>query len=233
MDHAEAVRTKAAERYLLGEMLAQAREEYEDHFFGCVECAQEVRAAAMFIDSAKEALAARGVPEISPKLRPSSGAWWTWFARPAFAVPAMALVVLLVAIVTYQAAYEVPHLRSALSQAAVPQTLPSLSLISANSRGSEAPELSISANKPFSLAIDIPPGREFSRYACEVQAESGPVKFSVNVSADEAKQTVQVVVPPSTLAAGKYVLVVRGYDASQPVNKVEVARFPFVLNISH
>lgn len=230
MDHAEAVRTKAAERYLLGEMPAQAREEYEDHFFGCVECAQEVRAAAMFIDSAKEALAARGIPEISPKLRPSSGAWWTWFARPAFAAPALAL---LVAIVTYQAAYEVPHLRSALSQAAAPQTLPSLSLISANSRGGAAPELSISANKPFSLAIDIPPGREFSGYACEVQAESGPMKFSVNVSSDEAKQTVQVMVPPSTLEAGKYVLVVRGYEASQPANKVEVARFPFILNISH
>ena len=230
MDHAEAVRTKAAERYLLGEMPAQAREEYEDHFFGCVECAQEVRAAAMFIDSTKEALAARGIPEISPKLRPSSRAWWTWFARPAFAVSAVAL---LVAIITYQAAYEVPHLRSALSQAAAPQTLPSLSLISANSRGGAAPELSVSAQKPFSLAIDIPPGPEFSGYVCEVQAESGPVKFSVNVSADEAKQTVQVMVPPSTLEAGKYVLVVRGYDASQPANKVEVARFPFILNISH
>lgn len=230
MDHSEAVRTKAAERYLLGEMPAQAREEYEEHFFGCVGCAQEVEAAAVFMDSAKEALAASGVPEISAKPRPSTQAWWTWFARPAFAVSAIAL---LLVIAGYETAYEVPHLRSALSQAVAPQTLPSLSLIGANSRGGEAPELSIPANKPFSLAIDIPPGRQFSGYACEVQTESGPVKFSVNVSEDEAKQTVQVMVPPSTLAAGKYVLVVRGYEASQPANKVEVARFPFTLNISH
>ena len=230
MDHSDAVRTKAAERYLLGDMPARDREEYEDHFFGCVECAQEVQAGAIFIDSAKEALAASGVPETSAKPRRSSGARWAWFSRPAFALPVMALLLL---IAGYQAVYEVPHLQSALSQASAPQTLPSLSLIGANSRGGETPELSIPANKPFNLALDIPPGQQFSGYSCEVQGESGSVEFSVNVSADEAKQTVQVVVPPSILTAGKYILVVRGYESSQPANKVEVARFPFILKVSH
>ena len=60
MDHSEAVRSKAAERYLLGEMTPVAREEYEDHFFGCTECAQEVQAGAVFIDSAKGCSRFRG-----------------------------------------------------------------------------------------------------------------------------------------------------------------------------
>jgi Putative zinc-finger len=230
MDHSEAVRTKASERYLLGEMPTRDREEYEEHFFGCVECAQEVQAGAAFIDSAKDALAAGGVPATSAKPKVLLGGWWTWLVRPAFALPAMALLLL---IAGYQTAYEVPRLQSALSQATVPQTLPSLSLISANSRGGEAPELSIPANKPFSLLVDIPPGEQFSAYSCEVQAESGPVEFSVNVSPEEARQTVQVMVPPSKLTAGKYVLVVRGYGGSQPSGAVEVARFPFTLNLSH
>jgi hypothetical protein len=230
MDHSEAVRTKAAERYLLGEMPVPDREQYEEHFFGCVECAQEVQAGAAFIDSAKDALAAGGVPVISAKPKVASGAWWTWLVRPAFALPAMTLLLL---IAGYQTAYQVPRLQSAVSQATVPQTLPSLSLISANSRGGEAPEMTIPGGKPFSLLVDIPPGQQFSAYVCEVQAQSGPVEFSVNVSAEEAKQTVQVLVPPSKLTAGKYVLVVRGYDGSQPSGKVEVARFPFTLNLSH
>lgn len=228
MDHSEAVRTKAAERYLLGEMPARDREEYESHFFGCVECARELQAGAMFIDSAKEALATGGVTEIASKPK-TSGAWWSWLVRPAFALPAMALLLVVAA---YQTAYEVPRLKSTLSQATAPQTLPMLSLISANSRGGEAPELSIPANKPFTLAVDIPPSQQFSAYSCDVQAESGSVKFSVNVSAEEAKQTVQLMVPPAKLAAGKYVLVVRGYETSRQANKADVARFPFILKIS-
>jgi Putative zinc-finger len=229
MDHAEAVRTKAAERYLLGEMAATDREQYEEHFFECVDCAQELEAGAAFVDNAKEALASSGVrvAPLGPKV--SLGGGWSWFIRPAFVVPAMAVLLL---IAGYQTAYEVPQLKSELSQATVPQTMASLSLMSANSRGGAVPEGLMSANKPFVLLFDIPPAQKFSAYRCDVQSESGPVEFSVNVSAEEAKQTVQVLIPRSKLAAGKYVLVVRGYGSSEPANEVEVARFPFILNFS-
>jgi hypothetical protein len=48
MEHQAAVETHAVERYLLGEMPADEREAFEDHYFACVACAEEVRVGAQF-----------------------------------------------------------------------------------------------------------------------------------------------------------------------------------------
>ena len=56
MDHNEAVRMHAAGKYILGELSPVLREEYEEHFFACVACALEVKAAAAFVDNACDVL---------------------------------------------------------------------------------------------------------------------------------------------------------------------------------
>lgn len=225
MDHLEAMRTKAAERYLLGEMTEEDRNEYEDHLFGCYECAQDLRAGAAFIDNAKDALA--HLPEGRPAV--ARTAWWNWVLRPAFALPVMAL---LIAAVGYQGAYLVPHLETKLATATAAQTLPSLSLLGADARGGEVPEIAIALNKPFGLFVDIPPNRQFSSYVCEVQDRLGAVKFAVDISAQEAQKTVLVLVPASRLAPGTYAMVVRGFGQGGAIDKAEIARYPFVLDFS-
>src|ERR1700752_2760531 len=144
MNHDEAIRLKAAEKYLLGELNAELRDQYEDHYFGCAECAQDVRIGAVFVDNARDVMGASPAGEIVAKHRPSrSLGWLSALLRPAFAVPALALLLL---VAGYQNAVTIPHLKTALSQSDVAQTLPSFSLISGNSRGG-AP-----------LAISVPAG---------------------------------------------------------------------------
>src|ERR1700721_4094529 len=95
MNHDEAIRLKAAEKYLLGELNAELRYQYEDHYVGCVECAQEVRTGAVFIDNARDVLGSGSgaVADLGAKHQPArSGGWWTALLRPAFAIPALALV---------------------------------------------------------------------------------------------------------------------------------------------
>ncbi|PYU53470.1 MAG: hypothetical protein DMG48_01380 [Acidobacteria bacterium] len=46
MDHNEALRLHAVEKYVLGELPPSLRDEFEQHFFECQECALDVRAAA-------------------------------------------------------------------------------------------------------------------------------------------------------------------------------------------
>ena len=53
MDHDVVVRQKMTERYLLGELDPDARDEFEEHFFDCQECAQDVIAVAGFVDNAR------------------------------------------------------------------------------------------------------------------------------------------------------------------------------------
>ena len=57
MDHAEAVRQKATERYLLDELDPDVRDQFEEHLFDCQDCALDVRAAAMFVEQSKVVLA--------------------------------------------------------------------------------------------------------------------------------------------------------------------------------
>ena len=230
MNHDEAIRLKAAEKYLLGELSAELRDQYEDHYFGCAECAQDVRTGAVFIDNARDVLVPPSVSELGAKHQSaSSGGWWATMLRPAFAVPALALLLL---VAGYQNAVTIPHLRTALSQSDVAQTLPSFSLISGNSRGGAPLAISIPAGKPFSLFVDIPPRGSYASYVCEFQTESGTPELSLNVSADEAKRTVQLLIPAGRLTSGKHELVVRGLDShgKPDADKIGVADYPFSLN---
>jgi len=56
MNHSEAVRLQAAEKYVLGELSPALREEYEEHLFDCVACALDVKAVAAFLDNARDVL---------------------------------------------------------------------------------------------------------------------------------------------------------------------------------
>lgn len=236
MNHDEAIRLKATEKYLLGELSAELRDQYEDHYFGCAACAQDVRTGAVFIDNARDVLGsssvavAVAVAEVGAKDQPArSGGWWAALLRPAFAVPALALLLL---VAGYQNAVTIPHLKTALSQSDVAQTLPSFSLISENSRGGAPLAISVPAGKPFSFFVDIPPKGGYASYVCEFQSESGTPELSLNISADEAKQTVQLLIPRGRLASGKHVFVVRGLDSQGKPDgdKIGVANYPFSLD---
>ena len=62
MTHMQAVDSMAPERYLLGEMTDAERLEFEDHFFGCAECAEEIRLGALMADGARAGLARDAEP---------------------------------------------------------------------------------------------------------------------------------------------------------------------------
>lgn len=227
MDHSEAVRLKAAERYLLGELTGDDREQYEEHVFSCSECALDVQAGAAFIDSAREVLVAEKV--LSPATAPArEGGWFAAWLRPAFAVPAVAVLLL---VVGYQNVVVIPSLKTAESAAIEPRTLHSFSLITANSRGGETLKISVEPNQPFGLFVDIPPQGNYASYHCEIENESGTAELSFKVSSQEAKETVQLLVPASRLAPGRHLLIVRGSGSHEGLStdKSEVARFPFTL----
>ena len=64
MTHQRAVESMASERYLLGEMSDEERDLFEEHYFECSECAEDIRAAERMRTAvrtdARAALAAGG-----------------------------------------------------------------------------------------------------------------------------------------------------------------------------
>jgi|SRR5579859_415548 len=228
MDHSEAVTKKMAESYLLGELTPEQRETYEEHYFSCPECAQDVKAADMLVANIKEAL--RAEPSLSTAADPArEHSGWPSFGwlRPAYAMAAMAA---LICVLAFQNLITIPKLKDEAKNN-VPQALASYSFIPQGSRGANALVVRPEPNRPFGLYVDIPASHDFISYACTIQTEAGVVDLSVPVSAEQAKETVQLLVPGSLLHAGNYVLIIHGNRAANHASQAEteIARYPFTV----
>jgi anti-sigma factor RsiW len=112
MDHEVVVRQKMTERYLLNELDPQAREEFEEHFFDCQDCALDVRAGDLFIEQSKVVLAEHFEPAsaglhvpVPAYVKPGWTPWMRWL-RPALVVPVMAV---LLTVVAYQNLVTLPQ----------------------------------------------------------------------------------------------------------------------------
>ena len=219
MDHSEAIKSQAAEKYLLGELTLELRDQFEEHFFSCQECAEDVRSGAALIDNARQVLRQESLE--SSAVRASRG-WFGWL-QPAWGFAAAA--VLLLGIVAYQNLITIPNMRSGAAQ---PQMLATFSFVTAGSRGAGATTIKVAKDHPFGIYVDIPPQGSFAYYSVTVQAESGERPIHVQVSAEQAKDTVQILVPSGALRAGNGTLIVEGFKA-QNEPPTEIVRYPFLL----
>lgn len=207
MNHSEALQLQAAEKYILGELSPELREEYEEHYFECEECASDVKAAGAFGDSARELFREQ------QKERVRVGGWFGWL-RPAIAAPALAALLL---VVCYQSFVTIPRLqRGGVARTNV-QNADFVSLIGANSRAEGAKSFQIHRGRPAILEVDVPASGEFASYLCQLRDASGRTIYESRVSAADAKSTVHLILPKGALAAGEYSLAVIGQGTS-PVN---------------
>lgn len=98
MTHTDAVRTLATERYLLDEMSELERFAFEEHFFDCVECADDVRTGSVMRRAVKAGLLPEAPRE--QNVAPLQTVKRRW--NPAVVVPWAAAAMLALA-VSYQA----------------------------------------------------------------------------------------------------------------------------------
>jgi Putative zinc-finger len=232
MDHDLVVRQKMTERYLLDELDAEARDEFEGHFFDCPECASDVRACALFVEHSKVALAQKSEPisgSVPAVLIPSKAGWLAGLRaglhnvlRPAFAVPVLAG---LLAVIGYQNLVTYPQMQQALNR---PQLLPWASL-NVGTYGSEGPVVTTRPGEGFLLFVRIPPDGSYSRYAAELYDPAGKAEWSLTIPAATAQDQWPVRVPGANRAAGSYTLTVRGITASG--ESKELGRALFELRI--
>jgi hypothetical protein len=199
MDHAQAIQTQAAEKYLLGEFSAAEQGEFAEHFFDCEECAKDVRLTALFMDTAKRVMAADPGATPHAALKRSSSGWQpAWYA--------VAASIALLAVILYQNVVTIPKLRSF----AAPQALEYFSIVGMGSRGSGQTVVTPSHEKPFVLLADIPSHGNIDQYRCEILNADGKTVLSIDVSEALARKTVPLLIPASTLPAGNYTFAVSG-----------------------
>jgi hypothetical protein len=227
MEHDEAIRTMAAEKYFLGELTPELRDSFEEHFFSCQDCAADVRASAAFLQHSKKLLAVQSAAEVAPSRVPTSSKpkWAAWL-RPAFALPVLAL---LLAIVGYQNLVTYPALKGAVAEMHAPQLLPSASLITSNTRGGNTPSVEVRAGEPFLLFVDIPAQSLYSSYIAELEGPDSMQVWSLTIPPEATRETVPIRVPGGLKNSGTYTLVVRG--VGEKGQSAEVGRYPFKLQV--
>ncbi len=210
-----------AERYLLGQMSEADRDAYEQHFFQCVECAQEVKATAQFMDTCRSVLHAPDAgASVSPfERRPT-------LPRALVTVMTGALAATLLVMV-YQNVVTIPR----LARGVEPQALSSLSFAASNSRGTSPKTITIGREQPFVIFVDIPPTGA-DAYDCTVVTKSGGVAAAMTVTAKQTQDAVPLLISAGRLSPGDYSLVVTGRPRGAGESPVEVARFPFTLRFA-
>jgi hypothetical protein len=194
MTHEQAMSTQAHERYLLGEMTEIERFAFEEHYFSCADCAEDVRAGEQMQAAAAAAAAGQGKAlAFQPRSHQRSARWTV--AVPWAAAASLALAV------GYQQ-FAVPR-GSIEPQALAPVTL------RAASRGAD-PVVRVGAGGVATFAVDINSANSGSDLAYALRNSGGEQVASGRVPAPPAGTPLLLLVPASSLSsAGRYVLIVR------------------------
>jgi hypothetical protein len=235
MDHNEAVRLQAAEKYVLGKLPKEQHAAYEEHYFECPACAEEIKATVAFMESAKqvvreEALEPAGRTALAPTA-PVTGGWFAWL-RPAYAVPVLAALLLLIG---YQNGVTIPRLKDS-SSSQVRQTISSAFSLRGSVRGESesgdgANKVPVRPGESFTLNFDFTPTGTFSEYDWQLRDQAGRVVKSGNISGEKKYQRVSLNVAGGVESAGKYNLVFFGSadGAGKTANANEAQRLTFTV----
>jgi len=230
MNHHEAIQLQAAVKYVLGELSQIQREEYEEHYFECAECAIDLKALATFTDSTREVWRQEKANPLAADPVPALGGWLRWF-QPITAIPAFAALLLIIA---YQNTVTIPQARNTSSRSVAEIYGQSFLLHPSDTRGNEgivneAP-FEVRPNEGFLLQLDFMPSSSFPAYLCQLQDASGRVLQQLTVPADKARKELHLPVPAGLISRpGQYSLVFLGIDpvTGKTVNESKLQYFTF------
>jgi hypothetical protein len=235
MDHSEAVRLQAAEKYVLGTLPKEQHAAYEEHYFDCSACAEEIKATVAFMESARQVVREE-LPEVVGAKRLVPGAQTTvgWFAwlRPAFAVPVFAALLLFIG---YQNGVTIPRLKNS-SSSQMGQIISSSFQLRGSVRGGNdgddtANKVRVRSAEGFTLNFDFTPTGTFSEYDWQLRDQAGrAVRYGL-IGGDKKYQTVSLPVIGGVESAGKYNLVFFGSadEHGQTANRNEAQRITFTV----
>jgi hypothetical protein len=193
MTHQEAVDTLATERYLLDDMSGEDRQVFEDHFFACGVCADDLRTAAAMLQGTKEGFAGRSTSgHVLPMVvKPQAGrnpAWYRSVAMP------WAVAATLAVVAGYQSLRVVPSPgRDTSPLALVPVTL------RPQSRGAEAVVPIDAQGGPAVLAIEVNDAPQGGQLTYDLSTTDGRPIVSGRAAAPAPGSPLLLLIPSSTL----------------------------------
>ncbi len=203
MDHIEAVKTLASERYLLGEMSAAERDAFEDHFFSCRECAHDVRTGALMRKGAQAGLLGASIAQ--PAAQSNVSVFHTRRPRRFTVAVPWAAAAALALVTAYQSLFVVPALRQQLG----PQALEPV-ILRPETRGTET-VIRPRAGHPITLVVEINAQTGSNELTYSFQRASGETVLTGRAAMPAPGTPLLLLVPGGIFVKpDHYILSVRG-----------------------
>ncbi len=226
MDHLDAVRLQAAEKYVLGELTPELREQFEEHYFDCSECTQDLKTLTTFVTASRmvfDEMKDSPVPLREPEARRAG--WFDWL-KPMIAVPAMAA---LAAVIIFQNVVTIPSAKKQAAMQTVAEVYGPAYHLQGATRGGDIAKVTLRTNESFALDFDFTPLQVFSSYTGTLIDASGRSVASFEVGGEQTNKELHVVIRKGIVHAGNYEVVVFGGDETQKKSgqNSEVFRVPF------
>ena len=223
MDHTEAIRLQAVEKYILGELSPFHRAQFEEHYFDCADCALNLRAGVAFAAASRQYFAESGVRQAIVEAPRSS--WFGWW-KPFVVIPTFAALIF---VIGYQNLVSIPNLKQVGNSAAV-DAQPWFSLVDATVHGSSGTRIETLPGQGFYLFFDITaaPRQTDSIFLLQVQDSAGKTLLKSSVSAARAQKSVVLPVP-SGLREGEYKLIITDQSAG---TSTPAGELPFTVAFS-
>jgi hypothetical protein len=223
MKHEAVAASHAVERYVLGEMSSDEREAFEEHFFECRECAEDVQAASLFVANARAALADEAPRNLAKNKSPADRWDWLWFLRPAWGA---ALAGILAVVAGYQSFVRIPALQSQLAAVSAPRQV-TAQYLRPETRG-DVLAVPYHPGEPLLLTFDIPPAPAHSRFLAEIvqDGNNSPV-HAVPVNSLSEDQPASIFLPAPKLRPGRCIVVL--YTSKGGQRDTRIAQYPFEL----
>jgi hypothetical protein len=217
MEHNDAVRLQAVEKYMLGELSPDVRDEFEAHFFDCAVCSFNLRAGIAFATGARQFFTEDQTR--AHKMHQASPGWLAWL-KPLIAAPIMAALLL---VVGYQ--YFSTHGNESSSEVQA-----WYSLNDSTVHGSSGSHIEAQQGKAFHLMFDIPdaPQNIDATLRIEVRDSEGKVVLKKILPSRLAQKSVILDVP-ANFKEGNYRIIV--YDQTTG-STASVQEFPFTVAFS-
>ncbi|MDQ2900086.1 MAG: hypothetical protein M3Y07_09830 [Acidobacteriota bacterium] len=227
MNHTEATELQAVERYILDELDSSQKEGFEEHFFTCAQCAEDVRAGAALTDNLKAVARDEASRPFDAADRAVERHGWLERFRRTFRGAALipSIAALAFCAVTAVETASVIGLRSEIARYREPRAVPAFALRAA-ARGEEGVIDVPKDARSFTVYFDVTWKRQPGGYLCDVLDESKTRRAEVKVPGDERNDTVNLLLDSAHFKPGRYTVVVR--NAASPSD--ELGRYEFTLN---
>jgi hypothetical protein len=217
MNHQSAIDSQAASRYALDDLTETERDAFEEHYFDCTVCSEDVRTLETL---------RLGVRQLALNPKPVRS-WW----RPVIALP-WAATVAMASYLGFQTIVTIPNLAgqvamlSAQMGAMTGVITEHLNFQSAARAGGE-PEQVVRAGRAVEMNLEIVHGdnSQYTGYRAVTRRRNGAVIQSDPISVEQTSNSILVALRP--LPAGRYETVVEG--VRKDGNRPTITTYPFVV----